>query len=127
MQTNIDRLAVNYSNARKSWEAWCYVNNFQLVNSNPKTRTIVDNNELLFHFRYLALKDIYIELNKILGNDKGNIRTLLTQVPSTHPQKSQAKEILKKLKEHAETVDHIQLLRNKYYAHLDKKYKKYIP
>lgn len=126
VQKSIDRLAINYSNARKSWEAWCFANNFQLKNSNPQVIATVDKNELLYHFRYLSLKDVYIELNKILGRDKGNLRHLLSQVPTKHPNKSKAIDILKNLEEHTETIKHIQLLRNKYYAHLDKEYKKYV-
>ena len=61
-----ERLLKNYYNARKSWEGWCYLNNIDLKKKNSSIREYVDQNELLYHCRYLLLKDLHIELYKII-------------------------------------------------------------
>src|SRR5258706_15605703 len=80
MDTKLDRLLKNYSNARRSWESWCFMVNFNLDKPNAEVREKVDNNPLLFHLRYLALKDFYIEVYKVLKNSKNNSDNIFSQL-----------------------------------------------
>ncbi|UOK42209.1 MULTISPECIES: hypothetical protein [Flavobacterium] len=119
-----ERLLKNYYNSRKSWEAWCYLNNIDLKNSKPEIRKYVDENELLYYLRYLALKDVHIELYKILKNSKNtvdNIFMLLNQNPQT-----KAKEHLLKLNEFETEIKSLTNARDKFYAHLDSDYKDFL-
>ena len=74
MGDSINRLIKNHCNARKSWEAWCYMSGFDKENrpSDTKTKIKIDSNPLLFHLRFLALKDFHIEMYKVLKKSKGN-------------------------------------------------------
>lgn len=69
-----ERLLKNYSNARKSWEGWCYLSNIDLKENNSDIKVFVDNNELLYHCRYLLLKDLHIELYKIIKDKESTSR-----------------------------------------------------
>ena len=83
MTSAIKRLLKNYSNARQSWESWCYMINYNCKERDSTIPKYIDTNELLFHLRYLAMKDFHIELYKILKqtkNNQDNIFTLLENV-----------------------------------------------
>ena len=80
MQSKITRLLKNFSNARRSWECWCFMVNFNLDNPNLQIVSVVNANPLLFHLRYLSLKDFYIELYKILKNSKNNSDNIFAQL-----------------------------------------------
>ncbi len=127
--TTIDRLTFSYSNARKSWETWGFLNNLNLKTSNDKVQDYVENNELLKHFRYLSFKDFHIELYKILKdnrNNQDNIFRLLREIPDNDPRKNNADKRLADLNEHFDFITKLLNTRDKYYAHLDKDYENYI-
>ena len=129
MLGNIDRLVINYTNARKSWESWCFLNNLHLKNSKPEIIYYVLNNKLLSHLRFLSLKDFQIELYKILKdskNNKDNIYRLLKEIPEGDSRKSSADKNLLDLANHKKFIMEIIDIRDKFYAHLDKDFKLYI-
>jgi hypothetical protein len=121
----LDRLLKNYFNSRKSWEGWCYLNNIHLKTSKPEIREYVDKNELLYYFRYLLMKDLHIELYKIIKDSsrssKDNIFILLKNHNS-----QQSKKHLSKLNEFSIEINSITDARDKFYAHLDPDYKDFI-
>ena len=124
----IDRLTLSYSNARRSWETWTFLNNIDLKTPNDKIRQYVDNNELLKHLRFLSFKDFYIELSKILKdtrNSKDNIFRLLREIPDNDSRKQNADNRLVDLTEHIEFINSLLNIRDKYFAHIDKDYKDY--
>jgi hypothetical protein len=59
--SSLFRLLKNYSNARKNWESWCFMSglNNELKQVDRETKQKVDNNPLLFHLRFLAMKDYH--------------------------------------------------------------------
>lgn len=126
MNDKIERLLKNYSNARRSWECWCFLVNFNLDPPRFDVRLAVDKNPLLFHLRYLSLKDFYIESYKILKDSKNNsdnIFTLLRQLKENEPKKLQkAESLIEELSKNHSVIDRVCQLRDKYYAHLDKDY-----
>jgi hypothetical protein len=131
MGSKIDRLLKNYSNARKSWEAWCFMSG---LNNNVKqefraTKLQVDNSPLLSHLRYLALKDYHIELYKVLKNspnNKDNIYTLLEKRFRSNPKnKTEVEKALQVLNAEMAIVNDLCDIRDKFYAHLDKDYETY--
>ena len=132
MLKSVDRLIKNYLNARKSWEAWCFMtglnNNLELKSG--LVRENVDNNPLLFHLRYLAMKDYHIELYKVLkesSSNKDNIFNLLEKRIKSNPKNVSSLEIaLKKLRKEEVVIKDICNIRDKFYAHLDKNFKKYL-
>ncbi len=127
--STIDRLIFSYSNARKSWETWGFLNNLNLKTPNDKVKSYVNNNELLKHFRFLAFKDVHIELYKILKdnrNNKDNIFRLLREVPVNDPRKSNAEKRIADLNEHLDFINNLRNTRDKYYAHLDEDFENYI-
>lgn len=127
--STIDRLTFNYSNARKSWETWGFLNNLKLKTPNEKIREYVDNNELLKHFRFLSFKDFHIELYKVLKdsrNNHDNIFKLLREIPDNDPRKINADKRLADLIEHSDFITILLNKRDKYYAHLDQDYVNYI-
>lgn len=129
MTEDIERLLFNYSNARKSWEAWCFLGNLHLKVPNYKVRNYADNNQLLFHLRYLTLKDFHIEIYKILKdnkNNRDNIFELLRSVSPDNPKYKDAMQNLEDLKNHGPAIKDITNIRDKYYAHLDIDYGSYI-
>ena len=90
MGSKIERLLKNYSNARKSWEAWCFMSglNNELKQEFRATKLQVENSPLLSHLRYLALKDYHIELYKVLKkspSNKDNIFNLLEKRVLSNP------------------------------------------
>jgi len=130
MEPQIERLLKNYSNARRSWEVWCFMVNFNLKEKSFDTAQYISTNELLSHLRYLAMKDFYIEMYKILkrsNNNKDNIFVLLKNLKLSNKYKSQEVEnSLSKLEQTRLTIDSICTVRDKFYAHLDKDYEKYL-
>jgi hypothetical protein len=126
----IERLLRNYSNARRSWESWCFMANFNLDNRNQGIVRFIDDNPLLFHLRYLALKDFHIEIYKILKesrNSTDNIFYLLKDLMKNDPIKKFDVEInLLKLKDINQTIKDLCDLRDKYYAHTDEDYESYL-
>ncbi len=128
MSKSIDRLIKNYSNARKSWEAWCFMSGlnkgFEQVDRETKQK--VDNNPLLFHLRFLAMKDYHIELYKVLkesSNNKDNIFLLLSKKIRSNPKnKSEIETALKELIAESTIINDHCNIRDKFYAHLDKNY-----
>lgn len=129
MHPKLQRLLRNYSNARRSWESWCFMVNFDLKAPNAKTAKYIRENELLFHLCYLALKNFYIEIYKILKqsrNTKDNIFLLLEDFASANQSKqSIVVENLQLLENNRVTIDKLCATRDKYYAHLDEDYETY--
>ena len=119
-----DRLLKNYYNARKNWEGWCFLNNIHLKEDNSFIRKYTDKNELLFHCRYLLLKDLHIELYKIIKNknstSRDNIFKLLKQCDN-----DRAKELLIEINDFQNEFDEITKTRDKFYAHLDENYEEF--
>jgi hypothetical protein len=120
-----ERLLKNYYNARKSWEGWCYLNNIHLKKNNSTVRKYADENELLFYCRYLLLKDLHIELYKIIKNKNNtshdNIFKLLKECNSEH-----AQNLLIELTDFQKELDSLTDTRDKFYAHLDENYKDFL-
>jgi hypothetical protein len=116
-----ERLLKNYFNARKSWEGWCYLNNIHLKNNNSSIWKYVDQNELLFHCRYLLLKDLHIELYKIRkdknSTSRDNIFKLLRNVNS-----KKSIQLLNELNDFKSELNSLTDTRDKFYAHLDEDY-----
>ena len=130
MEENIQRLLVNYSNARKSWEAWSFMASMNLKNDKGEIKKYVDGNILLFHLRYLSFKDCFIELSKILKDTKGNsdnIFELLRKKKHSVPElEFTINENISELNKHNSTIQKINDSRDKYFAHLDPDYNDYI-
>lgn len=132
MSNSIDRLLKNYCNARKSWEAWCFMSglNNDLKQEFRASKLKVDNSPLLSHFRYLAMKDYHIELYKVLKNtlnNKDNIYTLLEKRFRSNPKnKTEVEKALQAMNSEKAIVTDLCDIRDKFYAHLDKKYEDYI-
>ena len=130
MTPEIERLLKNYSNARQSWEVWCFMVNFNCDKTDRSNIEYIDKNAMLFHLRYLALKDFHIEAYKILKqsrSNKDNIFKLLEEKAKSNPSKKGKVAIcLKELESHKETIDKLCNIRDKYYAHLDDDYKDYL-
>lgn len=131
MSNSIDRLLKNYINARKSWEVWCFMSglNNELKQEFIATKLKVDDSPLLTHLRYLAMKDYHIELYKVLKkstNNKDNIFTILEKRVRSNPKnKLELEEALQLLIDDIDIItDHCNI-RDKFYAHLDKKYEDY--
>jgi hypothetical protein len=132
MNSSVDRLIKNYLNARKSFEAWCFMsgldNHLNLINQ--EVREKVDKNPLLFHLRFLAMKDFSIELYKILKNsqkNEDNIYYLLEKRIKSNPKNLSELEIVhKKLRDEEVVIKDLCDIRDKFYAHLDKNFEKYL-
>jgi hypothetical protein len=120
-----ERLLKNYYNARKSWEGWCYLNNIHLKKNNSSIREYVDQNELLYHCRYLLLKDLHIELYKIIKDKKStsrdNIFKLLRSIDS-----KEAIQLINELNDFKSELDSLTNTRDKFYAHLDEDYEDFL-
>ncbi len=131
MGSKIDRLLKNYSNARKSWEVWCYLSglNNECKQEFRATKLQVDNSPLLSHLRYLAMKDYHIELYKVLKNNpnnKDNIYNLLEKRIRSNPKnKSDVEKALQMLNAEMAIMNDLCDIRDKFYAHLDKDYENY--
>ena len=130
MENSIERLLLNYSNARQSWEAWCFMINFNCKKPGQERVRYIDTHDLLFHLRYLAMKNFYIEMYKVLresGNNKDSVFALLKRKQKEDVTKYDAVELnLSELDKCRDTTKRILELRDKYYAHLDEKYENYL-
>lgn len=130
MNSSVGRLLKNYSNTKQSWEAWCYMVNYNCKVRNFSVVRYIDGHELLFYLRFLSLKDFHIEAYKVLKKAKkgeDDIFRLLEKTGEINPKKSKMVEsILIDLNKHSATIEMICNTRDKFYAHLDKDYKSYI-
>lgn len=130
MKPEIKRLLKNYSNARQSWEAWCFMVNFNCKTRDRSIVEYIDKHKLLFLLRYLALKDFHIEAYKILKqsrNNKDNIFSLLEQKRKSSPAKEKViMNCLEELERCKETITGICDIRDKFYAHLDEGYEAFL-
>lgn len=119
-----DRLLKNYFNARKSWEGWCFLNNLELKIKKPEIRKYVDENELLEYVRYLLSKDLHIELYKIIKDSNTSFDNIFKLLRNNNT--PEAKLHLIKLKEFEHELKSLTDPRDKFYAHLDADYKKFL-
>lgn len=133
MNASIERLIKNLCNARRSWEVWCFMSglNNNLKQVNREVRQKVEDDKLLFHLRYLAMKDYYIELYKVLKkstNNKDNIFKLLeSNLEISSPEKKVLiSEAIDGLTSANEIISDVCNVRDKFYAHLDHDYESYI-
>lgn len=137
MKDNIDRLLKNYLNTKKSWESWCFmVSSGELdfhtgqYDYDKSIRKKVDENPLLFYLRYLAFKDYHIEVYKILkntSNNKDNVFNLLNTFLKERPDlEKEITACLKKFEDLKSEIKKMTDVRDKFYAHLDSDYEKYI-
>ena len=132
MTDPFERLLINYSNARKSWEAWCFLSNINLKKKNPELRKHVDEDGLLYHLRYLALKDVHIESYKILkcsknrNNNKDNVFRFLKAISLSDSKHEEAMRNLNEFEANNHLIEEIINARDKYFAHLDIDYKIYV-
>ncbi|MCU0361479.1 MAG: hypothetical protein MUF75_12345 [Bacteroidia bacterium] len=130
MTSPVDRLIFNYTHARRSWESWCYMVNYKVKVENHEITNYINNDNLLVHFRYLALKDFHIEITKIIkesNNYCDNIFKLLKELTKDdNPKKDEAFKNLDELNKCEETIKAIIGARDKYFAHLDPDYKEYL-
>jgi hypothetical protein len=129
MNSSISRLLDNYSNARKSWETWCYLVDFECIKDNRTVVRKVESNPLLSHFRHLALKDFYIEAYKILKKNKNNadnIYALLEELKGDVNKRDAIFKCFEELNAAGDTIQQICNTRDKYYAHLDEDHQNYL-
>lgn len=130
MTTPFERLVFNYANARRSWECWCFMVNHQIKVDRHEIHAYINNDSLLFHFRYLALKDFHIEITKIIKESwscKDNVFKLLKSLTNEgNPKKDEAAICLIQLNECKAIMKSIIDARDKYFAHLDPNFKEYL-
>ena len=130
MNANITRLLKNYSNARQSWEVWCFMVNYNCKERNQERLTYIDTNELLSQLRYLALKDFHIEIYKVLKEskfDSDSVYKLLRETAEKDNSKQNDVELsLAELESCKATIKELCDIRDKFYAHLDKDFEKYL-
>lgn len=115
-----ERLLKNYYNARKSFEAFCYLSNLDLKKAKPEVKKYVNDNELLSYLRYLTLKDMYIELYKIIKDSETSTDNIFKLLKNLNTKDSYYH--LEKLSEYKELIKSMTTFREKFYAHLDKNY-----
>jgi len=118
-----ERLLKNYFHARKTWEAWCFLNNIDLEPSQSEIRYIANDNELLFYVRFILLKDLHIELYKILKDKRSSIDNIFFLLRKSNNKKAEG--LLQKLQRNKKLVDDINNARDKFYAHLDENFEEY--
>jgi hypothetical protein len=130
MTSKIRRLLKNYSNARQSWEAWCFMINFNCKQPSRERLAYIDSNDLLFHLRYLALKDFHIEIYKVLKEGKYDTDSVFKFLRETElNDKTKERDVqlnLSGLESCKTTIKELCDIRDKFYAHLDKDYEKYL-
>lgn len=120
----INRLLKNYTNARKSWEGWCFMNNLGLKINNIKIRKQCEENILLSHCRYLLLKDVHIELYKMLKDSKNTKDSLFKYLREVDNE--EGVKWIDKLTDKELDIGSILNVRDKFYAHLDEDYGEYL-
>ena len=130
MTPKIKRLLINYSNARRSWEAWCFMTNYNCKEKRKEQLDYINSNSLLFHLRYLAFKDFHIEIYKVLKKSKDDSVSIFKLLEETKlkdiNKKREAELNLVELESCKTTVKELCDIRDKYYAHLDNNYEEYI-
>ncbi|MBR9847654.1 MAG: hypothetical protein GYB35_16840 [Algicola sp.] len=101
------------------------MNNIHLEPSKPEIRKAVDRNELLEYSRYILLKDLHIELYKIIKDKertcRDNIFLLLRKQNN-----DKAIEHLGKLNSMRTEINDLNNTRDKFYAHLDPDYSNFL-
>lgn len=129
MEVQIDRLLKNYSNARLSWEAWCFMIHYNLDSNQLETLLYIKNNQLLSYLCYLTWKDFHIEFYKIVkqsNKNPDNIYALLVKYGNQKPKNiDQVNLALKKLEERKQNFIDLCNVRDKFFAHLDQDYEDY--
>ena len=129
MNTPTDRLLINYSNARRSWESWGFMMNWNLEKPKPEVVEYILKNELLSHLRYLAFKDFHIEMYKIIKDSSRNSDNIFSLLKKRQTQDTSKYEIIdKNIGELIKNTTAINLIcdtRDKFYAHLDKNHESY--
>jgi hypothetical protein len=130
MDDSLKRLLKNYSNARRSWEVWCFMVNYNVKTSRVDLPRHFRKDSFLSHYLYLSLKDYYIEMYKIVKYSKKNedniFALLQTQIDNKTNRADQAKICLDELNKIESIIKTICNIRDKFYAHLDKDYQDYI-
>lgn len=130
MTNPLDRLIFTYAHARRSWGSWCYMVDHNVKIDRPDINEYVNNDNLLSHLRYLALKDFNIEITKIIKesrNNSDNIFKYLKELTGdANPKKSVVEECLEQLNSCASTIKSIVGWRDKYFAHLDPDFEQHI-
>ena len=130
MTKPLDRLIFNYAHARRSWESWCFLVDHDVKIERPEILEYVNDDNLLSHLRYLALKDFHIEITKIIKESKNNsdniFKFLKELTVDTNPKSSEAKECLEQLNLCTSIIKSIVDWRDKYYAHLDPNFEQHI-
>ena len=125
-----ERLIFNYTHARRSWESWCYMVNYDVKVDNTEISDFVTNDNLLVHLRYLGLKDFHVEITKIIkesNNYSDNIFKLLKAITNhDNPKKADALKNLEELNNCSEIIKSIIAARDKYFAHLDPDFNEYL-
>ncbi|GAA4062228.1 hypothetical protein GCM10022389_03440 [Flavobacterium cheonanense] len=124
MDSSICRLLKNYHNSRKSWEAWCFLDNIDLEEDNQKIKDLTDNNQFLKLTRYLFLKDLHIELYKILKNSRSSEDNLIKLLKNKNTKESRSH--LRKFILFKPEINSTLNARDKFYAHLDSDYESYL-
>ena len=123
MKESIDRLMLNYLSARQSWECWCFTITSDPYNYETSSRKVFDDNPLLNELRRITLKDVVIELYKIIGESRfneDNVFTVLKNFKSIRPDLNiNIEEILAEYESNSEKIERIKAIRNKYFAHRD--------
>ena len=130
MSKPFDRLIFNYAHARRSWECWCFMVDHQTKVQRHEINDYIDNNDLLFHLRYLALKDFHIEFTKIIKESKNNgdniFKFLKALISHENVNKNDAIKCLEQLNSCDEIMKVIIGARDKYFAHLDPDFNSYL-
>lgn len=118
-----------FTNIRKDWEILMYLSH----RNRREIKNYVDDNPLLFHWRYLTFKDIFIEIDKMIshrskGKDKPKTLQgkIIDTISNSDLSEKNKLELRKRLSKRLETIKQITSVRDKYYAHLDKDFKGYL-
>lgn len=130
MNNPIDRLIFNYAHARRSWECWCYMVDYQTKVQRHEIHNYINNNDLLKHLRYLALKDFHIEITKVIKESRNNgdniFKFLKALTNHENIKKNAALKCLEQLYECEEIMKIMIGARDKYFAHLDPDFNNYL-
>lgn len=124
MDAQLERLLKNYCSVRQSYEAWSFMVNSNLKVPQSDRAKHIQENKLLSHLCYLAIKDFYLEFYKILkesDDNKDNIFTLLKTLIHTNGLKKKEAELnLAELEKNKITMTQLCNQRDKYFTHLDR-------
>lgn len=127
--TKKERLLLTYSNVRNNYEICNYLNR-------KENKIVVDNDPLLFRLRYLAFKDLLVEIDKIIAyrikDKRAKIRhyevlgLIVDEVVNSKLKDSQKIKLQVRLDKQFELIKTTTSIRDKCYAHLDESYKFYL-